>query len=153
MKEPAPIIITDDAGELQAALPSYAKGHSQGEYVFDHSWADALERAAAAQAQAQAQAQGSSGVAQTQAIEAQVPQMLEETVRQLSGGAPPVNGNVQHTAPVISAPTTVGNKTVKTDLKDHRGHKDQRDLKDLKGHRVNKEIKVDYFMNLILILQ
>ena len=43
--EPAPIIITDDTGELQAALPSYAKGHSQGEYVFDHSWADALERA------------------------------------------------------------------------------------------------------------
>ena len=43
--EPAPIIITDEEGELLAALPSYAKGHSQGEYVFDHSWADALERA------------------------------------------------------------------------------------------------------------
>ena len=43
--EPAPIIITDQAGDLLAALPSYAKGHSQGEYVFDHSWADALQRA------------------------------------------------------------------------------------------------------------
>lgn len=28
-----------------AALPLYAKGHSQGEYVFDHSWAHAYERA------------------------------------------------------------------------------------------------------------
>ena len=29
--EPAPIVITDDAGKLLAAMPSYAKGHSQGE--------------------------------------------------------------------------------------------------------------------------
>ena len=43
--EPAPIVITDDAGTLLAALPSYAKGHSQGEYVFDHAWADAWHRA------------------------------------------------------------------------------------------------------------
>jgi predicted N-acyltransferase len=43
--EPAPIAITDDAGRLLAAMPSYAKGHSQGEYVFDHSWADAWHRA------------------------------------------------------------------------------------------------------------
>lgn len=43
--EPAPIIITNDAGDLLGALPSYAKGHSQGEYVFDHAWADALQRA------------------------------------------------------------------------------------------------------------
>ena len=41
----APIVIEDDAGRLVAAMPSYAKGHSQGEYVFDHSWADAWERA------------------------------------------------------------------------------------------------------------
>ena len=27
------------------AMPLYLKGHSQGEYVFDHSWADAYERA------------------------------------------------------------------------------------------------------------
>lgn len=32
-------------GELIAAMPLYAKSHSQGEYVFDHSWAHALERA------------------------------------------------------------------------------------------------------------
>lgn len=43
--EPAPIAITDGAGKLLAALPAYAKGHSQGEYVFDHSWADAWHRA------------------------------------------------------------------------------------------------------------
>jgi hypothetical protein len=43
--DPAPIVIVDDEGRLRAALPSYAKGHSQGEYVFDHSWADAWHRA------------------------------------------------------------------------------------------------------------
>ncbi|WFL78862.1 GNAT family N-acetyltransferase [Altererythrobacter arenosus] len=43
--DPVPIVIEDDAGKLLAAMPSYAKGHSQGEYVFDHAWADALERA------------------------------------------------------------------------------------------------------------
>jgi hypothetical protein len=43
--DPVPITIVDDHGRLLAAMPSYAKGHSQGEYVFDHSWADALERA------------------------------------------------------------------------------------------------------------
>ena len=32
-------------GELIAAAPCYAKSHSQGEYVFDHSWADAYMRA------------------------------------------------------------------------------------------------------------
>ncbi|SVC59874.1 uncharacterized protein METZ01_LOCUS312728, partial [marine metagenome] len=26
-------------------LPMYLKNHSQGEYVFDYSWADAFERA------------------------------------------------------------------------------------------------------------
>ena len=39
--DPVPIIITDAGDRLVAALPSYAKHHSQGEYVFDHSWADA----------------------------------------------------------------------------------------------------------------
>ncbi|KUO54132.1 MAG: hypothetical protein APF82_00475 [Sphingomonadales bacterium BRH_c42] len=43
--QPAPIIITDDQDRLVAAMPSYAKGHSQGEYVFDHAWADAWQRA------------------------------------------------------------------------------------------------------------
>lgn len=42
---PAPLVLEDGAGRLLAALPAYAKGHSQGEYVFDHAWADAWERA------------------------------------------------------------------------------------------------------------
>jgi predicted N-acyltransferase len=42
---PAPIVIEDAAGTLLAALPSYLKDHSQGEYVFDHGWADAWQRA------------------------------------------------------------------------------------------------------------
>jgi len=42
---PAPIVITDADGVLVAALPAYLKSHSQGEYVFDHSWADAWQRA------------------------------------------------------------------------------------------------------------
>jgi predicted N-acyltransferase len=32
-------------GELIGVAPLYAKGHSQGEYIFDHSWAHAYERA------------------------------------------------------------------------------------------------------------
>lgn len=43
--EPAPIAITAADGSLLAAMPAYAKGHSQGEYVFDHAWADAWHRA------------------------------------------------------------------------------------------------------------
>jgi predicted N-acyltransferase len=31
--------------KVDGILPMYLKSHSQGEYVFDHSWADALERA------------------------------------------------------------------------------------------------------------
>lgn len=42
---PAPLVVEDAAGRLLAALPAYAKRHSQGEYVFDHAWADAWERA------------------------------------------------------------------------------------------------------------
>ena len=41
----APITIATSAGTLLAALPACFKGHSQGEYVFDHAWADAWERA------------------------------------------------------------------------------------------------------------
>ncbi|MGR3433909.1 MAG: GNAT family N-acetyltransferase [Shimia sp.] len=33
------------AGRTIAVAPMYAKGHSQGEYVFDHNWAHAYERA------------------------------------------------------------------------------------------------------------
>ena len=32
-------------GDSSAAMPLYAKGHSQGEYIFDHAWADAFSRA------------------------------------------------------------------------------------------------------------
>jgi len=32
-------------GVLLGVAPAYLKSHSQGEYVFDHGWADALERA------------------------------------------------------------------------------------------------------------
>ncbi len=42
--QPAPLVI-EDGKRLVAALPAYLKAHSQGEYVFDHSWADAWERA------------------------------------------------------------------------------------------------------------
>lgn len=41
---PAPLLVEDEAGALVAAAPAYLKTHSQGEYVFDHSWADAWER-------------------------------------------------------------------------------------------------------------
>jgi uncharacterized protein len=34
-----------EGGRLVAATPLYVKGNSQGEYIFDHGWADAFERA------------------------------------------------------------------------------------------------------------
>ncbi|NQY59816.1 GNAT family N-acetyltransferase [Cognatishimia sp.] len=41
-----PQYLTAHAGsELIAAAPLYAKGHSQGEYVFDHNWAHAYQNA------------------------------------------------------------------------------------------------------------
>ena len=39
--QPAHLVLDDDDG----LMPLYLKSHSQGEYVFDHAWADALERA------------------------------------------------------------------------------------------------------------
>ncbi|HLL58307.1 MAG TPA: GNAT family N-acetyltransferase [Allosphingosinicella sp.] len=42
--QPVPIAIDGDDGKPAAVMPAYAKSHSQGEYVFDHSWAAALER-------------------------------------------------------------------------------------------------------------
>jgi predicted N-acyltransferase len=33
------------AGQIIATAPLYAKGHSQGEYIFDHNWAHAFEGA------------------------------------------------------------------------------------------------------------
>tara|TARA_B100001167_G_scaffold190648_1_gene157905 strand:- start:846 stop:1982 length:1137 start_codon:yes stop_codon:yes gene_type:complete len=43
--QPVPLVISAEDGPPLAAMPAYAKGHSQGEYVFDHAWADAYERA------------------------------------------------------------------------------------------------------------
>lgn len=40
-----PIVIDGPDGTPAAIAPAYAKSHSQGEYVFDHAWADAYERA------------------------------------------------------------------------------------------------------------
>lgn len=42
---PLPIVIEGEDGRPAAALPAYLKSHSQGEYVFDHAWADAWHRA------------------------------------------------------------------------------------------------------------
>ena len=41
---PLPIMV-ERAGRVTAAAPAYLKTHSQGEYVFDHGWADAWQRA------------------------------------------------------------------------------------------------------------
>ena len=43
--QPLPIVVDAADGHPAAIAPAYAKSHSQGEYVFDHAWADAWERA------------------------------------------------------------------------------------------------------------
>jgi hypothetical protein len=43
--QPLPVIVDGADGKPGAIAPAYAKSHSQGEYVFDHAWADAWERA------------------------------------------------------------------------------------------------------------
>jgi predicted N-acyltransferase len=42
---PAHVAVEHAGGRMVAAAPCYLKSHSQGEYVFDHAWADAYERA------------------------------------------------------------------------------------------------------------
>ncbi len=42
---PQHITIEDAGGEITGCLPCYVKLHSAGEYVFDHAWAEAYERA------------------------------------------------------------------------------------------------------------
>ena len=42
---PAHVCVERADGGLLAAAPTYVKTHSQGEYVFDHGWADAYGRA------------------------------------------------------------------------------------------------------------
>jgi predicted N-acyltransferase len=42
---PQHLSVEDEQGRVAAVMPLYAKSHSQGEYIFDHAWADAYERA------------------------------------------------------------------------------------------------------------
>jgi len=42
---PRHLILEDENGAIAAAAPAYLKSHSQGEYVFDHGWADAYTQA------------------------------------------------------------------------------------------------------------
>ncbi|NDH62053.1 MAG: N-acetyltransferase [Alphaproteobacteria bacterium] len=43
--QPQYLLAEEPGGDLLGAVPLYVKGHSQGEYVFDHGWAQAFERA------------------------------------------------------------------------------------------------------------
>jgi predicted N-acyltransferase len=43
--QPLPVAIDGPDGRPDAVMPAYVKSHSLGEYVFDHGWADAYERA------------------------------------------------------------------------------------------------------------
>ena len=45
---PHHLVLETADGRMLGAAPAYLKSHSQGEYVFDHGWADALERAGGA---------------------------------------------------------------------------------------------------------
>jgi predicted N-acyltransferase len=42
---PHHLLLEDGSGALIGCMPCYLKSHSLGEYVFDHGWADAYERA------------------------------------------------------------------------------------------------------------
>lgn len=42
---PQHLVIEDTDGTILGAMPLYLKAHSYGEYVFDHGWAQAFERA------------------------------------------------------------------------------------------------------------
>ena len=42
---PQHLSVEDEEGQVAGVMPLYLKSHSQGEYVFDHAWADAYERA------------------------------------------------------------------------------------------------------------
>jgi len=42
---PQHLVMQDDAGGIAGIVPAYVKSHSAGEYVFDHGWAQAIERA------------------------------------------------------------------------------------------------------------
>jgi uncharacterized protein len=38
------LVIEEPDGTVQGVMPLYSKSHSQGEYVFDHAWAEAMQR-------------------------------------------------------------------------------------------------------------
>lgn len=42
---PCHLVLKDSEQSVAAVMPLYAKTHSQGEFVFDHAWADAFHRA------------------------------------------------------------------------------------------------------------
>ena len=42
---PQHLVLEDPEGGIVGVCPAYLKSHSQGEYVFDHGWAEAFERA------------------------------------------------------------------------------------------------------------
>jgi predicted N-acyltransferase len=42
---PRHLVMEDETGRITGIVPCYRKRHSYGEYVFDHGWADAYERA------------------------------------------------------------------------------------------------------------
>ena len=42
---PYHLVLEDEMMQPLGVMPLYLKGHSQGEYIFDYSWADAFERA------------------------------------------------------------------------------------------------------------
>jgi uncharacterized protein len=42
---PAHLLLHEPGGQLVGAMPLYAKAHSYGEFVFDHGWAEAYQRA------------------------------------------------------------------------------------------------------------
>jgi predicted N-acyltransferase len=42
---PRHLVHKDERGRIVACAPCYLKSHSQGEYVFDHAWADAYQNA------------------------------------------------------------------------------------------------------------
>jgi uncharacterized protein len=43
--QPQHLLVESDDHQIVAVAPCYLKAHSRGEYVFDHGWADAYERA------------------------------------------------------------------------------------------------------------
>jgi predicted N-acyltransferase len=43
--QPFHLVLENGIGDVIGVVPMYLKGHSRGEYVFDHAWADAWHRA------------------------------------------------------------------------------------------------------------